>query len=171
MTISLKTVVVFMLLLITTFFMQLSVPAHARRLEVRAPIISIRPPCTGRSALEAHAEQTESTTPGHSPSIGHNSPPTWDDRILLCFLPGIRSSGIWYSRGVISSFCVFVMKGIRHAINAREVFVSLSFLFSLVKLVPAFFHSSVRNFCLPLSLRKAYWSVAVCLLIFSLPKL
>ncbi|CAM0909815.1 unnamed protein product [Alopecurus aequalis] len=75
MAISSKTVVVFMLLLSTTFFMQLSVPAHARKLQVRAPIIGIHPPCTGGSTLEAPAEQTESTTPGHSPSIGHNSPP------------------------------------------------------------------------------------------------
>ncbi|KAF7097328.1 hypothetical protein CFC21_099160 [Triticum aestivum] len=74
MAISSNTVVVFMLLL-STAFMQLPVPADARRLEVKAPIISVRPPCTGRGTLEAPAEQVESTTPGHSPSIGHNSPP------------------------------------------------------------------------------------------------
>ncbi|CAL5050109.1 unnamed protein product [Urochloa decumbens] len=75
MAISLKSVAVFMLLLGTIFFVQLSSPTHARRLEVRAPIISMRPSCTGRSVLQAPASQTDSTTPGHSPSIGHNSPP------------------------------------------------------------------------------------------------
>ncbi|KAF8772106.1 hypothetical protein HU200_006100 [Digitaria exilis] len=65
-----------MLLLSTIFFVQLSMPAHARKLQVRAPIISVRPPCTGRSVLQAAANtQADSTTPGHSPSIGHSSPP------------------------------------------------------------------------------------------------
>ncbi|KAG8074665.1 hypothetical protein GUJ93_ZPchr0006g43275 [Zizania palustris] len=54
---------------------ELSVPTHARKLELRAPIICMHPPCTGRSVLEAPANQVDSTTPGHSPSIGHNSPP------------------------------------------------------------------------------------------------
>ncbi|KAI4971010.1 hypothetical protein ZWY2020_001924 [Hordeum vulgare] len=74
MAISSKIAVVFMLLLSTTF-MQLPVPADARRLEVKAPILSVHRPCTGRSTLETPPEQVESTTPGHSPSIGHNSPP------------------------------------------------------------------------------------------------
>ncbi|OQU77072.1 LOW QUALITY PROTEIN: hypothetical protein SORBI_3010G259001 [Sorghum bicolor] len=69
-----KTSVVFMLLLSAIFL--LSAPAHARKLEVmRVPIRSMRPPCTPRSVLQETATQTESTTPGHSPSIGHNSPP------------------------------------------------------------------------------------------------
>lgn len=131
MAISSKTSVVFMLLLSTTF-MQLSVPAYARKLQVRAPIISIHPPCTGRSTLEEPTEQVESTTPGHSPSIGHNSPPNWDG-LLLCS----QRSGIWYSCGVFSSFCMFVTNGIRRAV--REDFVSFNFLLSPVKLVPAIF--------------------------------
>ncbi|CAD6338363.1 unnamed protein product [Miscanthus lutarioriparius] len=76
MAISSKIIVVFMLLLSAIFLVQLSVPAHARKLEVmRAPISSVHPPCTPRSVLQVTATQTESTTPGHSPSIGHNSPP------------------------------------------------------------------------------------------------
>ncbi|PUZ59158.1 hypothetical protein GQ55_4G018400 [Panicum hallii var. hallii] len=75
MAISLKSIALFMLLLSTIFFVQLSAPTHARKLEVRAPIISARPSCTGRSVLQAPATQADSTTPGHSPSIGHNSPP------------------------------------------------------------------------------------------------
>uniref|UniRef100_A0A0A9D6K0 Transmembrane protein n=1 Tax=Arundo donax TaxID=35708 RepID=A0A0A9D6K0_ARUDO len=75
MAISSKSVAVFMLLLSTIFFIQLSVPTHARKLvEVRAPIISMHRPCT-RSALQMPATQIDSTTPGHSPSIGHGSPP------------------------------------------------------------------------------------------------
>ncbi|KAG2614153.1 hypothetical protein PVAP13_4KG381502 [Panicum virgatum] len=67
--------------LISTIYMcqmltfELSAPTHARKLEVRAPIINVRPSCTGRSVLQAPSTQTDSTTPGHSPSIGHNSPP------------------------------------------------------------------------------------------------
>ncbi|OEL31134.1 hypothetical protein BAE44_0007842 [Dichanthelium oligosanthes] len=64
-----------MLLLSSIFFVQLSAPTHARKLEVRAPIIGVRPSCTRRSVLQAPASQMDSTTPGHSPSIGHNSPP------------------------------------------------------------------------------------------------
>ncbi|KAF2928428.1 hypothetical protein DAI22_06g278100 [Oryza sativa Japonica Group] len=52
-----------------------SVPVHARKLVVRAPMICMHPPCTRRNALEVPAEQVDSTTPGHSPSIGHNTPP------------------------------------------------------------------------------------------------
>lgn len=74
-----RTVVVFMLLLSPVFFVQLAAPAHARKLGTsRAPVSGVRPPCTPRTAPQeaaAIATQTESTTPGHSPSIGHNSPP------------------------------------------------------------------------------------------------
>uniref|UniRef100_J3MHI8 Uncharacterized protein n=1 Tax=Oryza brachyantha TaxID=4533 RepID=J3MHI8_ORYBR len=75
MAISSKTAAVFMLLVSSIFFMQLSVPIHARKLVVRAPIICMHLPCTSRNVMEAPAEQVDSTTPGHSPSIGHNSPP------------------------------------------------------------------------------------------------
>jgi len=77
MAISSKIIVVFMLLLSAIFLVQLSAPAHARKLEVmmRSPISRVQPPSTGRSVLQEPATQTESTTPGHSPSIGHNSPP------------------------------------------------------------------------------------------------
>ncbi|KQK17499.1 hypothetical protein BRADI_1g34825v3 [Brachypodium distachyon] len=74
MAVPLKAVTIFVLLLSTTFC-QLPVPVHARRLEVRAPTVDMHPPCTGRSTLEASAVLADSTTPGHSPSIGHNSPP------------------------------------------------------------------------------------------------
>ncbi|AQK81007.1 hypothetical protein Zm00014a_007470 [Zea mays] len=81
MAISSKTVAVSMLLLSAVFFVLLSAPAHARKLgTMRAPTSSVRrppaAPCTPRSILQEVATQTESTTtPGHSPSIGHNSPP------------------------------------------------------------------------------------------------
>ncbi|KAK3134536.1 hypothetical protein QOZ80_6AG0550450 [Eleusine coracana subsp. coracana] len=75
MAISYKSVVMFMLLFSTIFSVQLTVPTHARKLEVRAPIIRVHPSYTGRSVLQAPAMQIDSTTPGHSPSIGHNSPP------------------------------------------------------------------------------------------------
>ncbi|KAL6603508.1 hypothetical protein ACP70R_043869 [Stipagrostis hirtigluma subsp. patula] len=75
MAISSKSVAVFMLLLSAIFFVQLSVPCHARKLEVRAPIIGMHRPRPGRSVLQAPSTQTDSTTPGHSPSIGHSSPP------------------------------------------------------------------------------------------------
>ncbi|PAN19753.1 hypothetical protein PAHAL_3G296600 [Panicum hallii] len=81
MAISSKTAaVVFMLLLSTTCFVQLPVPARARKLEARAPISSTHHhyPCTGRSVLQVPAanKETDSTTsPGHSPSGGHGSPP------------------------------------------------------------------------------------------------
>lgn len=75
-----RTVVVFMLLLSSVFFfVQLAAPAHARKLGTsRAPVSGVRPPCTPRTAPQeaaTTATQTESTTPGHSPSIGHNTPP------------------------------------------------------------------------------------------------
>ncbi|OEL23176.1 hypothetical protein BAE44_0015805 [Dichanthelium oligosanthes] len=62
---------VFMLLLIsTTCFVQLPVPTRARKLEVRAPIISTHHyPRTGRSVLQVPAanKETDSTTsPGHA---------------------------------------------------------------------------------------------------------
>ncbi|KAJ1268996.1 hypothetical protein BS78_07G176300 [Paspalum vaginatum] len=81
MAISSKTAAaVFMLLLIsTTCFVQLPVPAHARKLEARAPAIASprRYPCTGgRSVLQVPAaKETQSTSPGHSPSTGHGSGP------------------------------------------------------------------------------------------------
>ncbi|CAL4999520.1 unnamed protein product [Urochloa decumbens] len=83
MAISSKTAaaVVFMLLLSTTCFVQLPTPTRARKLEVRAPIISTdRYPCTGRSVLQVPAANKEAddrtTSPGHSPSGGHDSPPS-----------------------------------------------------------------------------------------------
>ncbi|KAL6873620.1 hypothetical protein ACP4OV_013702 [Aristida adscensionis] len=73
-TISYKSVAVFMLLFSAIFFVQFSVPSHARKLEARAPITITRSR-SGRSVLQAPAMLTDSTTPGHSPSIGHGSPP------------------------------------------------------------------------------------------------
>ncbi|WVZ92368.1 hypothetical protein U9M48_038439 [Paspalum notatum var. saurae] len=69
-----------LLLISTTCFVQLPVPAHARKLEARAPAIASSPrrnPCTGRSVLQVPAakETTESTSPGHSPSTGHGGGP------------------------------------------------------------------------------------------------
>jgi len=85
MAISSKTAaVVFMLLLsTTTCFVQLPVPARARKqLEARAPISSTHHhyPCSGRSVLQVPAANKETdsptTSPGHSPSGGHgNNPP------------------------------------------------------------------------------------------------
>ncbi|KAF8654477.1 hypothetical protein HU200_061667 [Digitaria exilis] len=80
MAISSKTVAAMsMLLLIATCFVQLPVPIHARKLEARAPIISTNHhPCSGRSVLQVPAvEGTDysNTSPGHSPSGGHGSPP------------------------------------------------------------------------------------------------
>ncbi|KAJ1260977.1 hypothetical protein BS78_10G272900 [Paspalum vaginatum] len=73
---SFKSVVVFMLLLSTIFFMQFSVPTQARKLAMRAPIITTHCSCTRRSVLQApYTQEEDSTTPGHSPSIGHGSPP------------------------------------------------------------------------------------------------
>ncbi|CAL5005539.1 unnamed protein product [Urochloa decumbens] len=75
--------VVFMLLLSTTCFVQLPTPTRARKLEVRAPIISTDHyyPFTGRSVLQMPAANKEAddrtTSPGHSPSGGHDSPPSF----------------------------------------------------------------------------------------------
>ena len=85
MAISSKTfaAVLIMLLLGTTCFVQvqLPVPTRARKLGARAPIVITRHhyPGTGRSVLqvpdEASKETEWTTNQGHSPGVGHDSPP------------------------------------------------------------------------------------------------
>lgn len=148
MAISSKNVAVFKLLLSVIFFMQHSVPVHARKLVVRAPMICMHPPCTRRNALEVPAEQVDSTTPGHSPSIGHNTPPNWDDLMLL-LCPSLKfvtrvceNSGLWNSYGVSWSFYAFVQKR-RKACDWRS---SRRFCFPFFFCSPRLVHACLHAF-------------------------
>ncbi|KAG2584714.1 hypothetical protein PVAP13_6KG338400 [Panicum virgatum] len=81
MAISSKTfvaVLIMLLLLSTACSVQLPVPTRVRKLGAVAPAVITRhhSPGTGRSVLQVPVEANkEATSPGHSPSTGHGSPP------------------------------------------------------------------------------------------------